>query len=58
MKKTPEVPQPEVEVDLIVDQTLINGEMVFKNETPTIKVAKWLADSMVTQGVAKLKGVK
>ena len=49
--------QKEVEVDLIVDSVLIGGSFVFKKDTPTIKVAKWLADSMVMQKVAKLKGV-
>lgn len=48
----------EVEVDLTVEQVLHNGEIVFRKDTPTLKVPKWLATSMVEQKVAKLKGVK
>ncbi|MBG7616882.1 MAG: hypothetical protein IZT57_00725 [Chloroflexi bacterium] len=50
--------QKKVEVDLIADSVMVGGSFVFKKETPTLTVTKWLADSMVTQGVAKLKGVK
>lgn len=57
-KVKPEVPQKQVEIELLVDQVCIHGEFHFKDKTPTITVASWLADSMVTQGVAKLKGVK
>ena len=50
--------QKKVEVDLIADSVMVGCSFVFKKETPTLTVTKWLADSMVTQGVAKLKGVK
>lgn len=47
-----------VEVDLLVDSLVVDGEFVFKKTTPTITVPEWLANSMVIQKVAKIKGTK
>ena len=47
-----------VEVDLIADTVKISGEFVHKKDTPSVTVPTWLANSLVTQGVAKNKGAK